>query len=172
MLACQREAVLHQTDGTCYVFLNNAVCKSIRSGYALLSSRCSRCLILHLMTCMMHKPDCSQLLLGEASRCSLQRVTLQEAVSNSSSYVTSSTDGLDQSSSSHGERRCMEGEAEGSGPVRAESGWPSGDRVGTLREVWVTGGLLAGMGAGLALTGSGVPCSDTDCDLQRSVHVW
>ncbi len=65
----------------------------------------------------------------------------------------------------------MEGVAEGSGPVRAESVWPSGGRVGTLREVWVMGGLLAGMGEGSALTGSGVPCSDVYCDLQRSVHV-
>ena len=123
------------------------------------------------MTSMMHEPDCSQPLSGEAARCGLQRVTLQEATSNSSSYVTSSTDGLDQSPPSHDKRRCMEGEAEGSGPVRAESGWLSKGRVGTLREVWVMGGLLAGMGAGSALTGSGVPCSAMDCDLQRSVHV-
>ncbi len=59
----------------------------------------------------------------------------------------------------------MEGEAEGSGPARAESGWPSRGRVGTLREVWVTGGLLAGMGAGSAVTGSGVPCSDVDAEI-------
>ncbi len=108
----------------------------------------------------MDEPDCSR-----------QKATLQEAVSSSSSYVTSSTDGLDQSASSHGERRCMEGEAEGSGPVRAASAWLSKGRVGTLREVWVMGRLLAGMGAGSALMGPGVPCSDTDCDLQRSMHV-
>lgn len=63
----------------------------------------------------------------------------------------------------------MEGEAESSGPVRAASGWLSIGRVGTLRGVM--GGLLAGMGAGSVLTGSGVPCSDMDCDLQGSVHV-
>lgn len=64
----------------------------------------------------------------------------------------------------------MEGEADGSGPIRAVSAWPSGGRVGTLREVWVMGVLLAGMRARSALTGSEVPCSDTDCDLQTSVH--
>lgn len=87
------------------------------------------------------------------------RLTLQEPVSNSSSYVTSSIDGLCQSSSVSSERLSTEGEAEGNGSVKAglvSMGGSIGDTCERPKESSGTRGFCAA---------SGVPTNDVVCDL-------
>lgn len=88
------------------------------------------------------------------------RLTLQEPVSNSSSYVTSSIDGLCQSSSFSSERLSTEGEAEGNGSIKAGLvsclGVSLGGTFERPRESSGTRGFCAA---------SGVPTNDVVCDL-------